>query len=123
MEIFPATGLHLVSRSGGLPGKYGACARDRPVSAGGPGPHAGLMALRTVALDLWVAGVLLSLASIVLASVSWAAVCLRTLARARRQLRQQARCLSALPGMSGDLAEIDEALERILSEERGALPR
>jgi hypothetical protein len=105
-----------------LPGKYGVCARDRPVPAGGPGPHAGLMALRTAALDLWVAGVLLSLASIVLAGVSWAAVCLLTLARARRQLRQQARCLSALPGMSGDLAEIDEALERILSEERGTLP-
>jgi hypothetical protein len=76
------------------------------------------MMLRTVALDLWAAGVLLSLASIVLAAVSWAVVCLLTLARARRQLRQRARC----PGMSGDLAEIDEALERILSEERGVLP-
>src|SRR5215467_12879853 len=78
MEIFPATALHRVSRQRWFPGKYGACARDRPVPAGGPGPHAGLMVLRTAALDLWAAAVLLSLASIVLASVSWAAVCLLT---------------------------------------------
>ena len=81
------------------------------------------MVLRTVAVDLWAAGVLLSLASIVLAGISWAAVCLLTVARARRQLQQRAGRPSPLPGMSGDLAEIDEALERILSEERGALPR
>jgi len=78
------------------------------------------MVLRTAALDLWAAAVLLSLASIVLASVSWAAVCLLTVAHARRQLRRRARCPSRLPGLSKDLAEIDEALERILSEERGA---
>jgi hypothetical protein len=78
------------------------------------------MVLRTVALDLWAAGVVLSLASILLASASWAAVCLLTLARARRQLRMRARYPGPLPGMSEDLAEIDEALERILSEERGA---
>jgi Flp pilus assembly protein TadB len=78
------------------------------------------MVLRTVALDLWAAGVLFSLASIVLAGASWAAVCLLTVARARRQHRQRARCPGPLPGMSEDLAEIDDALERILSEERGA---
>jgi hypothetical protein len=80
------------------------------------------MVLRTVALDLWAAAVLLSLASIVLAGMSWAAVCLLTMTRARRQFRRRARCPSRLPGVSEDLAEIDEALERILSEERGALP-
>lgn len=80
------------------------------------------MVLRTVAVDLWAAAVLLSLASIVLAAVFWAAVCLLTVARARRQLRRRARCPSPLPGMSGDLAEIDEALDGIMSEERGALP-
>ena len=77
------------------------------------------MVLRAVALDLWAAGVVLSLASIVLAGVSWVVVCLLTLARARRQLRRRARYPGRLPGMSEDLAEIDEALERILSEERG----
>jgi hypothetical protein len=80
------------------------------------------MVFRTVAADLWAAAVLLSLASIVLAAVSWAAVCLLTVARARRQLRQRARCPSPLPGTSDGLAEIDEALERILSEEGGVLP-
>ena len=79
------------------------------------------MVLRTVALDVWAAGVLLSLASIAVFAVSWAAVCLFTLGRARRQLRR-AKSPSLLPGMSTDLAEIDEALERILSEERGVLP-
>jgi hypothetical protein len=78
------------------------------------------MVFRTVAFDLLAAGVALSLASIVLASASWAAVSLLTLARARRQLRMRARYPGPLPGMSEDLAEIDEALERILSEERGA---
>lgn len=79
------------------------------------------MVLRAVALDLWAAGVLLSLASIAVFGVSWAAVCLLTLARARRQLRV-AKSSSPLPGMSADLAAIDEALERILSEERSVLP-
>ena len=78
------------------------------------------MTLSRVALDLWTASVVLSLAGIVLAAVSWAAVCLYTVARARRQLRQRARRPRPLPGMSGDLAEIDEALEGILSEERAA---
>ncbi len=78
------------------------------------------MVLGTVALDLWAAGVLLSLASIAVFAVSWAAVCLLTLARARRQLRRANP--SPLPGMSPDLAEIDEALERILNQERGVLP-
>jgi len=109
-----------VSRKGVSPGKCGAWARDRPVSAGMPSPHASLMFFRTVALDLWAAGVVLSLASIVLAGASWAAVCLLTVARARRQLRRRARYPGLLPGMSEGLAEIDEALERILSEERGA---
>jgi hypothetical protein len=79
------------------------------------------MVLRAVALDLWAAGVLLSLATIAVFGLSWAAVCLVTLARARRQLRR-AKSPSPLPGMSPDLAEIDEALERILSQERGVLP-
>ncbi len=79
------------------------------------------MVFRAVVLDLLAAGVLLSLASIAVFGVSWAAVCLLTLARARRQLRR-AKPRSPLPFMSADLAEIDEALERILRQERGVLP-
>ncbi len=79
------------------------------------------MVLRAVVLDLWAAGVLLSLASIAFFSLSWAAVCVLTLARARRQLRR-AKSRGSLPGMSPDFAEVDEALERILRQERGVLP-
>jgi hypothetical protein len=82
------------------------------------------MLLRTVALDLWAAGVLLSLISIGLFGVFGAAMCLLTVVRARRQLRRQAGHLGQLPGSYpvSELAEIDEALERILNEERGVLP-
>jgi hypothetical protein len=82
------------------------------------------MSLRMVALDLLAVGVLLSLISIVLFALIGTAIGLLTVARARRQLRRCAGHLGLLPGFSGseDLAEIDEALERIMSEECRALP-
>jgi polyferredoxin len=83
-----------------------------------------LMMLRTVALDLWAAAVLLSLAGIGLFIVFWTAMCLLTVVRARHQLLRQARHLGELSRSYPvrELAEIDEALERILGEERAALP-
>jgi hypothetical protein len=79
------------------------------------------MSLRTVALDLMAVGVLLSLLTIVLFVVFGAVISLLTLARARSQ---HGRHTGQLPGLFGseDLAEIDVALERIMSEESGALP-
>jgi hypothetical protein len=83
------------------------------------------MALRTIALDLLAVGVLLSLFSIVLFVMFGVATGLLTVARARRQRRRLAARIGPLPGLpaSKDLAEIDEALERIMSEEYAALPR
>jgi hypothetical protein len=82
------------------------------------------MSLRMAALDLLAVGVVLSLISIVLFVMFGAVISLLTVASARRQLRRCAGHLDRLPGLSGskDLAEIDAALERIMSEEGGALP-
>jgi hypothetical protein len=86
--------------------------------------HSCLMALRTIALDLLAIGVLLSLFSIVLFVMFGVAAALLTVARARRQRRRFAASIGPLPGLpaSKDLAVIDEALERIMSEEYAALP-
>jgi hypothetical protein len=82
------------------------------------------MSLRMVALELLAVGAVLSLISIVLFVMFGAAISLLTVVRARHQLRRCAGQLDRLPGLSGskDLAEIDAALERIMSEERGVLP-
>ena len=82
------------------------------------------MSLLMVALELLAVGAVLSLISIVLFVMFGAVISLLTVARARHQLGRCAGQLDRLPGLSGnkDLAEIDAALERIMSEERGALP-
>ena len=95
-----------------------------PLRAAGPVPHACLMSLRAVVLDLLAVLVVLSLISIVLFGLFGAVMSLVTVARARRQLRRCAGRLDQLPGFSGskDLAEFDAALERIMTEECGVLP-
>lgn len=87
-------------------------------------PHASFMSFRMVASDLLAVLVLLSLISIVLFVVIGAAVGLLTLARAERQLRRRTGHLCKLPGFSGskDMIEIDASLERIMAEERAAVP-
>jgi hypothetical protein len=82
------------------------------------------MSLRNIALDVLAVGVLLSLLSIVLFALLAGAASLTTVARARHQSRRHASHIGQIPGLSGrDLAEIDEALERIMSEECGALAK
>ncbi len=82
------------------------------------------MALGRLAVDLWMAGVVLSLACIGLFGVTGAGAALLTVTRARRQARrprelgQLARWYSV-----AELAEIDEALDGILADEIGARPR
>jgi len=80
------------------------------------------MALGRLALDLWMAGVVLSLVSIGVFGVFGAAAALLTVARARRQDRRP-RDLGQLSRWypATELADIDEALDRILAEEHGAL--
>ena len=84
------------------------------------------MSFRAVALDLLAVGAVMSLVSIVLFLMFGAAISLLTVARARRQLLRSASASARgqLPGFlsSKDIAEIDEALERIMSEECRALP-
>jgi hypothetical protein len=76
-----------------------------------------------LAIDLWMAGVVLSLAGIGLFAVLGTVVSLLTAARSRRQARRP-RDLGQLPQWypEAELAAIDEALDRILTEEHGALP-
>jgi hypothetical protein len=95
-----------------------------PFRRRGDARHPHLMALRTIALDLSAVGVLLSLISIILFVAFGVAISLLTVARARRQLRRLTARIGPSPGLfaSKDLAEIDEALERIMSEECAALP-
>jgi hypothetical protein len=83
------------------------------------------VSLRAVALDALAVGILLSLLSIVLFFLLASVTSLTTVARARRQLRQHARKIGEIPGLSdrADLVGIDEALERVMSEESGALAR
>ncbi|HCU94244.1 MAG TPA: hypothetical protein DHU96_16580 [Actinobacteria bacterium] len=83
-----------------------------------------MMTLGKVALDLFMAGVVLSLISITLFFVFGAGVSLLTVAGAGRRARQRSRQLDQLShGCPVDeLAAIDEALDRILAEERRVLP-
>ncbi len=82
------------------------------------------MMLGRVALDLWMADVVLSLISIGAGLVLWAWVSVLTVAGAARRARRRPRQLGALRDRypPSELAGIDEALERILAEERGVLP-
>ena len=81
------------------------------------------MLLGRLALDLWMAGVVLSLATIGLFGVFGAVASLLTVTRAERQARRP-RSLGQLARWYPvtELAEIDEALDRIFAEEHGALP-
>lgn len=83
-----------------------------------------MMTLGKVALDLFMTGVVLSLMSIALFFVFGAGVSLLTVAGARRRARQRSCRLDQLShGCSVDeLAEIDEALDRVLAEEQRVLP-
>ncbi|HUY48692.1 MAG TPA: hypothetical protein VMV92_23740 [Streptosporangiaceae bacterium] len=88
------------------------------------GSHADVMMLGKVALDLSMAVVVLSLISIALFFVFGAGVSFLTVAGARRRARRRFCQLDQLShGCPVDeLAEIDEALDRVLAEERGVLP-
>jgi hypothetical protein len=76
-----------------------------------------------VALDLWMGGVMLSLISIGLLAVLGTWVCLRTVMGAKSRARKQALHLGELSQWYSvsELAEIDEKLELIFSEEAGQL--
>ncbi len=89
----------------------------RPVDDGGMTPA-------RLLLDIWLVLVVLSLAGIAGISLSWMLISMATLtAEARRDRRRPAR-LGSLRGRlaESDLADIDEALERIMAEEHGPLP-
>lgn len=77
-----------------------------------------------VVVQAWALVVVLSMIGIGFFFVLWAGVSLLTLAGARRGRRQLSDQLLELArgGAADDLAEIDEALERILAEEHGAIP-
>lgn len=89
-----------------------------------PGSHDGLVILGRVALDLWMAGVVLSVISVGFFIVLWARVSLLTVAGAKHRVRRQSRHLGQLLRWYRltELAGIDDALDRILAEEHGALP-
>jgi hypothetical protein len=76
-----------------------------------------------LALDLWMAAVVLSVISIGLFAVIGAAVSLLTVIRARRRVRRPrdlgplSRCYQVT-----ELAAIDEALAQIMTEEWAVLP-
>lgn len=103
-------------------GKHGPRARDRPVPAGPPQNHNDLVILARVAVDLVMGGVVLSLISVGIFIAGGAAVAVLTLFRARSRAQRRHGRLSQLnlgsPGTGID--EIDEALDRILAEERSA---
>ena len=75
-------------------------------------------------LDIWLVLVVLSLAGVAGISISWMLISAATLATATRRHRREPDRLGSLRGRLGgsDLADIDEALERILAQEHGALP-
>jgi len=75
-------------------------------------------------LDIWLAGVVVSLISIVSLFGVWAAVTVFTIAGDRRRTRRLHPELDSLrPWYSGSqLAELEDALARVLAEERGTLP-
>jgi len=80
------------------------------------------MTLARLLLDTWLVLVVLSLAAVAGISISWMLISAATLAAAARRDRREPGRLGSLRGWLGesDLADIDEALERILAQEHGA---
>ncbi len=74
-------------------------------------------------IDVWLAIVVLSLLSVAAISIAWMWLGLATVAGARGRRLKAAR--RAAPGdLAGcDLADIDDALERILAEEHATMTR
>jgi len=89
-----------------------------------PPPDDGGMTPARLLLDIWLVLVVLSLAGGAGISISWMLISAATLATAARRHRREPDRLGSLRGRLGesDLADIDEALERILAQEHGALP-
>ena len=81
------------------------------------------MTAGNMALDLWAAGVVLSLISLGVLAVLCAWVGLRTVLGAKARARKQALYLGELSGWLSvsELAEIDDKLEMILRQEGGRL--
>ncbi len=79
------------------------------------------MTIGKAALDLWTAGVVVALCCIALFFVAGAVVSLLTVAGARRRSQRPRHDLGQLTRCypSGQLAEVDDALDRIMAEERG----
>jgi hypothetical protein len=90
-----------------------------------PAPDDGGMTPARLLLDIWLVLVVLSAAGIAGISISWMLISIATVAAAARRDRRKPARLGSLRGRLGesDLADIDEALERILAAEHGALPR
>jgi hypothetical protein len=89
-----------------------------------PPPDDGGMTPARLLLDIWLVLVVLSLAAIAGISISWMLISAATLAGAARRDRRKPARLGSLRGRldESDLADIDEALERILTQEHDALP-
>lgn len=83
--------------------------------------HADVMTLGKLAMDIWAAAVVLSLASIAAFFVAALAVSVRTVAAAGRRaraLREQARPLARCCSVRA-LAELDDDLDRFWESHRG----
>ncbi len=76
-------------------------------------------------LDAWAIGVVLSLISVGLFFVAWAGVSVLTVTRGRRRVRRRPHNLGALRHWypECELAQLDDALERVFAEEHGTPPR
>ncbi len=93
-----------------------------PFRPGAPYSHHGPVILGRVILDLVMGAVVLSLISVGVFIAAGVAVAVLTLLRARSRARQRHGRLSQLnlAYRGNGIDEIDEALDRILAEERGA---
>lgn len=82
-----------------------------------------IMTAARILLDAWLALVMLSLAAVAGIVLACALVSVATLVAAARRTNGRAARLAPLAGRLGenDLADIDEALERILAEEGGSM--
>lgn len=104
----------------GKPGLFPVVAPYRWIWLSG---HAGCMSLGQVAIDLWMTLVAASLATIVAFLVTGVLAALATTVASRRRARRVSAELGALSRWSSvrDLADIDEALDRVLMEDHSLL--